>query len=991
MRAPSAKEAKRKFLKAIWLEPQSLDPSKISARVTRELANRLAKLARSLEHGAATEDADHRAHSVAQFLMRCLFTMFAEDVELIPKGAFLGLLESLRETPEQFAPMLESLWQNMDKGGFSPILRTKLRQFNGGLFADCSAIPLNRDQLELLIEAAKANWAEVEPAIFGTLLERALDPRERHKLGAHYTPRAYVERLVMPTVIEPLREEWDNVYATAVAQYEANKVADARKTVREFREKLCHLHILDPACGSGNFLYVTLELLKRLEGEVTRAMKDFGEQQQTLGVTIGPEQFLGIEVNPRAAAIADLVLWIGYLQWHIRALGKETIAEPIIRRIQNIECRDAVLAWDSIEPVVDEDGNPVTRWDGHTTKKHPVTGEEVPDETAKVQELRYINPRKAEWPKADYVVGNPPFIGNWRMRQALGDGYSETIRATYPEVPETCDYVMYWWDRAAEAIQSGELGRFGLITTNSIRQKFSRRVLDKFLRSPTPLSLDYAVPDHPWVDSADGAAVRISMTAASAGKHAGVVDQVLSESTRADGNVEVVLHRRLGDVHSNLSIGANVTSAKSLGANVGLSNTGVKLHGSGFIVTPNEAIGLGLNRIHGLDNHIRRYCNGKDVAQVSRNVMVIDLDGLEIETVRTRFPEVFQRILERVKPERDQNNERYRREFWWLFGRRNTELRKAIHGLPRYVATPETAKHRFFVFLVGDILPDNMLVAISLPDAFHLGVLSSRLHICWALAAGGTLEDRPRYNKSVCFEPFPFPAANESQQIRIRELAEQLDGHRKRQQAQHPKLTMTGMYNVLEKLRAGEELTAKEKAIHEKGLVSVLKQLHDELDAAVFDAYGWPHDLTDEEILERLVALNHERAEEEKRGIIRWLRPEFQNPTGGKTAVQPELELQGDSDEEEDSTEETTAKGKKKKKSTTKAATTKATKTPWPKTLPQQVAAVRQMLQQQSAPSTSTAVAKQFKAAKANTVEELLDTLVAIGQARILPDGRYAT
>ena len=211
------REDKQKFLKAIWLEPQSLDPSKISARVTRELANRLAKLARSLEHGTATEDADHRAHQVAQFLMRCLFTMFAEDVELIPKRAFLGLLESLRETPEQFAPMLEALWQNMDKGGFSPILRTKLRQFNGGLFADCSAIPLNRDQLELLIEAATANWAEVEPAIFGTLLERALDPRERHKLGAHYTPRAYVERLVMPTVIEPLREEWDNVYATAVA------------------------------------------------------------------------------------------------------------------------------------------------------------------------------------------------------------------------------------------------------------------------------------------------------------------------------------------------------------------------------------------------------------------------------------------------------------------------------------------------------------------------------------------------------------------------------------------------------------------------------------------------------------------------------------------------------------------------------------------------------------------------------------------------------
>ncbi len=234
------------FLKAVWQDPHSLDPSKKSAKVTRELADRLAKLAKSLET-TSTESKDERAHRVAQFLMRCLFTMFAEDVELIPKGSFAGLLESLRETPESFGPMMEALWQNMDKGGFSPILRQKILQFNGGLFADCTAIPLNRDQLELLIEAAKSNWAEVEPAIFGTLLERALDPVERHKLGAHYTPRAYVERLVMPTVIEPLREEWDNVYATAVAQYEADKVADARKTVRDFREKLCHLHILDPA------------------------------------------------------------------------------------------------------------------------------------------------------------------------------------------------------------------------------------------------------------------------------------------------------------------------------------------------------------------------------------------------------------------------------------------------------------------------------------------------------------------------------------------------------------------------------------------------------------------------------------------------------------------------------------------------------------------------------------------------------------------------
>ncbi len=202
---------------------------------------------------------------------------------------------------------------------------------------------------------------------------------------------------------------------------------------------------------------------------------------------------------------------------------------------------------------------------------------------------------------------------------------------------------------------------------------------------------------------------------------------------------------------------------------------------------------------------------------------------------------------------------------------------------------------------------------------------------------------------------------------------------------------MTGMYNVLEKLRSGEELTAKDKHIHEKGLVSVLKQIHDELDAAVFDAYGWPHDLTDEEILERLVALNHERAEEEKRGLIRWLRPEFQNPAGGKADVQTELELEGDSDDEGDATEEQPAKGKgtKKKPAKAKEKSKAPAKAAWPKKLPEQVATVRQSLQDHKGPTTSEAIATRFKSVKADTVEELLDTLVLIGQARLLPDGRY--
>ena len=360
------------------------------------------------------------------------------------------------------------------------VLRVPVPHFNGGLFEDAKALPLTSDQLQLLIEAARADWRDVEPAIFGTLLVRALDPVERHKMGAHFTPRAYVERLVLPTVIEPLRAEWESAMAAALLLAEGGKRAEALAEVRAFQRRLASVRILDPACGSGNFLYVTLEHLKRLEGEVLEVLRKLGQEQALLeleGEIVRPEQFHGIEVNPWAAAIAELVLWIGYLQWHLRTRGDlHGLPEPILRNLHNIECRDAVLAWDAVEPLLDVDGRPVTRWDGRTTKTHPVTGEQVPDETARVPAYRYINPRPAAWPEADFIVGNPPFIGNKRMRAVLGDGYVEALRKTHPDVPATSDYVMYWWNHAAKLIKSQRAHRFGLVTTNSISQSFNRQV-----------------------------------------------------------------------------------------------------------------------------------------------------------------------------------------------------------------------------------------------------------------------------------------------------------------------------------------------------------------------------------------------------------------------------------------------------------------------------------------------------------------------------------
>lgn len=663
--ADLAKAEVRQTLRSVWLDPLNLDPSRHAAKVTRDIATRLAELAKSLEKTGI------EAIRRAGFLQRCLFTMFAEDVGLLPQDAFRKLLETHATQPDVAMRMLNALWQDMDRGGFSAVLATDVLQFNGKLFKEPEVLPLSTDHIALLIEAAKADWTQVEPAIFGTLLERALDPRERHKLGAHYTPRAYVERLVLPTVIEPLRQEWEQSHAAALTLASEGKDDAAGEELRRFHHRLCNVRVLDPACGSGNFLYVTLEHLKRLEGEVLNALDDLGGKHKQTGLaldsdrfdhrvaeTVDPHNLLGIEINPRAAAIAELVLWIGYLQWHFRTKGNVKPPQPVIRDFKNIENRDAVLDWDAVENVLDEAGKPVTRWDGRTMKISPVTGKEIPDEAAVEPVQRYINPRQAQWPEADFVVGNPPFIGAASMRRALGDGYTEALRKTWPEVPESADFVMYWWQRAAELAGAQAIEAFGLITTNSLRQTFNRRVIEQHLgHKKRPISLRFAIPDHPWVDIADGAAVRIAMTAATAGESSGRLLTVIQEEpTESHEEIRVTLAERRGVLHADLRVGANVASCIELAANAGLSCRGLQLIGAGFIVEPERAAELGLGREPGLEQYLRPYRNGKDLTQKPRGVMVIDLFGLTAEETRSRFPAVYQHLLETVKPERDHNS-----------------------------------------------------------------------------------------------------------------------------------------------------------------------------------------------------------------------------------------------------------------------------------------------------------------------------------------------
>ncbi|MDP1832316.1 MAG: hypothetical protein Q8K67_09680 [Geothrix sp.] len=879
----------QQLFRDIWTNPAALDTSRRIASVTRGIAEELGGLAMELRSTTRSKE------EIAHFLMRCVFTCFAEDINLLPGKPFSEGLRQLEKDPGQAVAFLQDWWKVMDEGGkwgWQRVLR-----FNGTLFKDLSVPPLSQRQLALLRMAAEKDWQEVEPAIFGTLLESALDEDERHRLGAHYTPRAYIQRLVDATFGQTLRERWTAIEADLARLLEPGHgpgaVTEAKAKLHAFHGELASLTFLDPACGSGNFLYVAFDTLKRLEGEVLQRLEDLGEGFSAFDLSheiISPAQFRGIELDPWAAGIAELVLWIAHLQWFRRRHPAGDPPEPVLQNYGSIAQRDAVLAWD------DEEGTGASRWDGKTFKTD-ARGREVPDGRAQVASTRLLNPRPATWPQADYIIGNPPFLGNASMLGDLGVGYTEALRAAYPDVPDTVDFVLYWWHRAALEVRTGRARRFGLITTNSLRQVRQRGVLAHHCSVPltvphrsspvkkkrtgeergetvrkheglSPLKLLWAIADHPWQG---GAAVRIAMTVGGL-EGPPVLARVTAESRMPDPEHAaeglVIEEFPVDRIHEDLSGGARVAGAVALKANDGLCSPGMKLHGNGFIVTPEQW------KDWGRPNLVHPYRNGRDLTDQPRNVMVIDLYGLTEEQVRKSYPAIYQHLLQTVKPEREQNNRAVYRDLWWIFGEPRSSLRPALKGLPRYIATVETAKHRVFQFLDGATVPDNMIIAIASADAYHLGVLSSRIHVVWALAAGGLLEDRPRYNKTRCFDPFPFPDASKAQAAHIRDLAEELDQHRKR--AQESGLGLTAQYNLLERLRGGEALTDQEQALDTKGLVSLLLDLHRKLDATVAQAYGWPEDLSDAVILERLVALNHERAAEEAQGRIRWLRPEYQ-------------------------------------------------------------------------------------------------------------------
>ncbi len=946
-------------LRTVWTDPHSLDPSLERAKATRTIAEHLAQVSKALE------EKKHPPEEVATFLMRCLFAMFAEDVGLLPADSFTAMLKRALDNPHPtaFVPLASQLFEAMDEGKFAFGLETQVRRFNGAFYKNRSAFPLGREAIGALIEASKADWKEVEPAIFGSLLEQALDPKDRSRLGAHYTPRPYVERLVNATVIDPLRADWEAVQGAAEQAKAEGDLPAAVQAVADFHFALTRTRVLDPACGTGNFLYVTLELMKTLEAEVLQTLgalqAEAGQKPDLLRRDILPSQFYGMELNPRAAAIAELVVWIGYLQF--------------LYRNGDISTRDPVLEdFGAINPVALRPDRSKNQIDAVLRHDGEIIGGSG---------TAYPNPRLPPWPEAEFIVGNPPFIGGKDIRAEQGDAYAEALWKAHPDMNDSADFVMYWWDRCAAILtaKGTKLRRFGLVTTNSITQVFQRRVMQRWMSGKRPVSLVFAVDDHPWTRATkDAAAVRIAMTAAEAGTQEGRLATVVREAALDTDQPEIDVVERSGVINGDLTVGVDVTRASALKANVGLCSPGVKLHGSGFIVSPAEAEHLGLGRRAGLEAHIRPYLNGRDMLARSRRKMVIDLYGLPAEQVRDAYPEVYQHLAQTVKIDRDtqvtRSPTRDAHEYaanWWVFGKPRQELRAALAGLPRYIATVETAKHRIFQFLEAAILPDNMLVAVADEDAARLAVLSSTTHTGWALFRGGTLEDRPRYQKSLCFDPFPFPTWTEAQHAALAEVGERLDAFRKARLAEHPDLTLTRLYNALEAHRVlqttGTAMTDQERADFDAGSVLILDEIHRDIDRLTLEAYGWPDGETNEERLARLVALNAERAAEEAKGEVRWLRPEYQKPRFAprQVAGSETHDLIGD------------------------LPAAKAARTAFPPDRTGQHLAVLSRLHAAPRPLSPADIAAEFKGREvARRVDGALKALARLGYAEPTPDGR---
>ena len=770
------------------------------------------------------------------------------------------MIASRRSDPAEFDRGLAELFLRMsdrDAGRFFG--NERVEWFNGGLFDDAEVIPCTREDLRAMHDAALLDWSRVEPAILGTLFERGLDPNKRGQLGAHYTDHQKIMMVVEPVVLDPLRREFAAMQSRveeivdgrepspltrgrfprrqsargeaprrrarrALPQWER----DAEDAWRAFLDRLRAVRVLDPASGSGNFLYVTLRLLKDLEQEA------IGWGADRLGIPrevpqVGPHNVLGIEISPYAKELAGVSIWIGHIQWMIDH-GYGPPRDPVLQPLDNIEPRDAILA-------CDEEGTPV----------------------------------RARWPAAEFIVGNPPFLGDRRMRGELGDEYVNALRDIWGgTVPSGADLVCYWHELARQQIDAGHTRRAGLLATNSIRGGANRRVLDQVKETG---DIFLAWGDEPWV--VEGASVRISIVCQDDG----------SETRRRfDGDPVAVINADLTADRIDLTV------AEKLAANSNRSFIGVQKSGP-FEVPPDLARTMisAPSGPFGDRNAdvVRRWVNASDLTGRPRDAFIVDFGTSTSAEDAAKYEAPFEYVNEHVLPIRERVRRKSHRDRWWIFGDARPGLRAQLDGLDRYICTPMTSKHRVFVWLPVSILPSNATVAIAREDDYAFGVLHSRAHELWSLRMGTWLGvgNDPRYTPTSTFETFPFPwpldtpdeALSDGQRAHrdaIDEAARALDEARRRWLNppelvhEEPDVAPSLPRRLLP---VNEEAERKLKRRTLTNLYNErpawLANLHRDLDAAVFAAYGWaeagaPDELGEEELLGRLLALNLERAGE---------------------------------------------------------------------------------------------------------------------------------
>ena len=698
------------LLKLRWLftDPDKFKPAITLSQITEQAAGKFADLAQSLAARG------YSPLATSHFLTQCLFCLFAEDAGLLPEKLFERLLDKSQTDPAILSVRLEGLFAAMRRGGDFAL--ENIHWFNGGLFENLEILPLVTSEIKMLYEAAKLDWSGIDPTIFGTLFERGLDPKKRAQLGAHYTDAHSIMRIIKPVIIEPLAQEWA-VSRVAIAAHLGKRKKAGDKAEREaqavfiaYLERLKSFRVLDPACGSGNFLFVALRSLKDLEHRANLDAEALGLQRQ-ISIECSPVNVLGIEINPYAAELARVTVWIGEIQWMLKN-GYAIRTNPILAILTHIENRDALL----IPPF----------------KKGGVGGD-----------------FEAQWPAVDVIIGNPPFLGGSKLRGELGDEYTEVLRQCYAgRVAGGADLVVYWFEKARAQIAAGLCQRAGLVSTNSIRGGSNQQVLARIGESGKIFN---AWSDEEWVN--DGAAVRVSLVCF------GVVPPL-----QKGGQGEISLDGvSVAAIHADLSSGdgLNLTQAKALIENAGVAFQGPEKNGAFDIEGELARQWLKLPNPNARSNCdvLKPRYNGIDLARRYFGGWVIDFGTSMTETESALYEAPFQYLLENVKPERINNKDKNRRTYWWRFGRTGADMRAAVKGLLRYIATPEVTKHRIFTWMDASVLPDKKLIVMARADDTTFGILHSRFHELWALAVctwHGAGND-PRYTPTTTFEAFPFP------------------------------------------------------------------------------------------------------------------------------------------------------------------------------------------------------------------------------------------